>query len=96
MSLEPCFTSLCHWPDVCSNYGYCRERNRDDGPPFYTTPELIERRRREALDRIAARRVEKAAPALLKALKHLVHWHDQLSPADIAMAEAAIAQAEAP
>lgn len=37
-----------------------------------------------------------AAPALLKALKHLVHWHDQLSPADIAMAEAAIAQAETP
>lgn len=49
---------------------------------------------RETLDRIAARRVEQAAPALLEALKHLVHRHDHLSPSDVAMAEAVIAQAE--
>jgi hypothetical protein len=35
-----------------------------------------------------------AAPDLLAALKHLVHWHDQLSPADIAKAESVIAKAE--
>lgn len=35
-----------------------------------------------------------ASPAVLAALKHLVQWHDQLGPKDIAMAEAAIAQAE--
>ena len=34
-----------------------------------------------------------AAPDLLKALKHAVHWHDQLGKTDIAMMEAAIAKA---
>ncbi len=38
--------------------------------------------------------VEEPAPDLLSALKHLVRWHDQLTPTDIQMAEAAIAQAE--
>ena len=35
-----------------------------------------------------------AAPDLLKALKHLVRWHDQLSRTDIAMAESVIAKVE--
>jgi hypothetical protein len=35
-----------------------------------------------------------AARGMLAALKHMVHWHDQLSPADIAKASAAIAKAE--
>lgn len=33
-------------------------------------------------------------PELLDALKHAVHWHDQLTPADIARYEAVIAKAE--
>lgn len=35
-----------------------------------------------------------AAKDMLAALKHLVHWHDQLSREDIARAEAAIRLAE--
>lgn len=35
-----------------------------------------------------------AAPDLLEALKHAVHWHDQLNAKDIAKMEAAIAKAE--
>lgn len=34
-----------------------------------------------------------AAPDLYAALEHMIRWHDQLSPADIAKAEAALAKA---
>lgn len=34
-----------------------------------------------------------AAPELLSMLQHMVRWHDQLSPSDIARAEAVIAMA---
>lgn len=34
-----------------------------------------------------------ASPEMLLMLVHLVHWHDQLSPADIAKAKALIAKA---
>lgn len=47
-----------------------------------------------AVDHEANARVMAASAQMLKALKHLVHWHDQLSPTDIAMAQAAIAEAE--
>lgn len=36
-----------------------------------------------------------AAPELLETLQHAIHWHDQLTPADIARYEAVIAKAGA-
>ena len=38
-------------------------------------------------------RASAALPDLIEALKHLVHWHDQLGPRDIAKAEAALKKA---
>ena len=45
----------------------------------------------DAADEIERLRQDKAE--LLNALKHIVHWHDQLSANDIAKAKAAIAKA---
>ena len=44
-------------------------------------------------DAEANARLIAAAPDMLEALKHLVHWHDQLGPDDVAKATAAIAKA---
>lgn len=41
-------------------------------------------------------RLISAAPELLAALERLVHWHDQISAADLAQARAAIKKATQP
>ena len=51
MTPEPCLNrakgSRCYSHTACSDFGYCRERNMIDGPPHWTTPELIAERRRK-------------------------------------------------
>jgi hypothetical protein len=55
--------------------------------------DIVERLRGDHSDErleIAADEIER----LREALKHLLRWHDQLSPADIAKAEAALKEGE--
>ena len=69
-------------------------------PPYY---DLCLRCREKGLDQVAEfihELVETLVDAvnererLREALQHMVRWHDQLSPADIAKAEAALKEGE--
>ena len=48
--------------------------------------------RQTLADRDEIERLRQDKTELLNALKHIVHWHDQLSANDIAKAKAAIAK----